>query len=82
MGVSIRCRDIGAEYDHVIQGGSVAELLSDAARHAVRSHDCSEAMVASAEWLEQMRGVIRNASRPAHLRASSPPIRPPYEAGP
>lgn len=77
MPASVNCRDIGADCDHALLGSSMDELLEDAANHAMEHHGCTPDTVGSAEWLEQMRAVIRNVSRPAHLRASSPPI-PPY----
>ena len=79
MALSIKCENIGATCDYAIQGNSVDELVSDAADHAVAEHGLSKEVSKSDEWHEQMRAVIRNASRPAELRASSPPVPPaPY----
>ena len=76
MSLSINCRAIGAECDHVIQGSSMDELIREAGIHAVQVHSYPEEFVNSAEWIDQMRAVMRNASRPAYLRASRPPIPP------
>ena len=77
MAISINCRDIGADCDHSFQGSTVDELIQDAGNHAVRVHSYPEEFVSSVEWIDQMRSLIRNSSRPAYMRGSSPPIPPP-----
>ena len=79
--MDVRCRHLGADCDHVLQGNSMNELVQNAAEHAIEFHDCSTEIVDSGDWREQMKGAIRNASRPAHLRASGPPVPPHIEPG-
>ena len=77
MAISINCRGIGADCDHSFQGSTVDELIQDAGNHAVRVHSYPEEFVSSVEWIDQMRALIRNSSRPAYMTGSSPPIPPP-----
>ncbi len=81
MPLTVNCRDIGADCDFLMQGGTMDEMVTHAAAHAVDSHGMTEEVVGALEWREQMTAVIRNISRPPHLRASSPPVPPaPYDS--
>jgi predicted small metal-binding protein len=79
--MDVNCSHIGADCDHVLQGNSMDELVENAAGHAVQFHNCSVEIAETKDWREQMKGAIRNASRPAHLRASGPPVPPHVVSG-
>ena len=76
MPITVSCGDLGADCDFLLNGSSMDELVGQAAAHAVEAHGCTEDLVLGADWRDQMTAVMRNISRPAHLRASSPPVPP------
>ncbi len=74
MTLSVSCRDLGINCDHIATGATVQALLEEAARHDVEIHGATEQLVSSPEWREEMRALVRNVSRPSEMRSSSPDL--------
>jgi len=55
----LRCRDVGADCDHVIRGKTEGEIFEKAADHARRIHNMAEI---PAEVRERARAAIRSAN--------------------
>lgn len=70
MTVAINCRDLGADCDHFVEGGSVDMVVSAMQQHAVEIHGYDEIHVRSADMSTAMHSAVRQSSRPSQLRTS------------
>ena len=70
MGVTISHKDLGSPCEGTVAGTSLDEIVQQMRRHAVDDHGYTKVAASSPDFLEQIRGAVRQSARPASLRAS------------
>ena len=57
----ISCRDVGRDYDCVVQGETEEEIMKNAAEHAVKDHGYKEEEIMNSEMKEKIKSYIRKS---------------------
>ncbi len=73
MPLTVSCPAMGYPCDDVISGNSVAELITAVQQHAMSYHDYTPEQAQAPEKIEEWKGAIRQASRPAQSRTPRQP---------
>ncbi len=68
MPLTIPCPAMGYQCDEVISGDSIAELIANVQQHAISYHDYTSEQINDPEKIEEWKGAIRQAARPAQSR--------------
>lgn len=70
MAISLACKDLGADCEHLVQGENVVSIVTAMQAHAIDVHGYTKSVVLSEEMEEQMRNAVRQSSRPQEFRTS------------
>ena len=68
MAMTIPCADMGYSCGYGVSGDSMDQILSGIKHHSLEFHDYTEEELEKIDAVEQLKGAIRQASRPGESR--------------
>ncbi len=68
MKLSLSCRDVGSPCDGHVSGNSIEEIVQEAQRHVMEVHGYTSEEVMAPDFVDVIRGAIRQSARPQALR--------------